>query len=271
MLPVVKVVGTNPVVIVNGKEKRIRRDPIYLLQRADGYAPGRVKMMSIELDLTQMAIVANIEGDASTAPLFGTSYFQAKVRANQTFKGGFATVVVYYPALVEGVPTLRSQVIVHDIPDLIAGQETWIKFSAALAGMRRDLRYFLQLFDSSGREILTTNMEPAWIYFGIRDRLKLDDALKRYLQAHAGESLPAQPVVVAKPIFDEGVEPPSAPDAEALLDVKADGTVESVELTGMERGRAGQNIVDTLGGWLFFPKLEAGEPVPTKVKVPLQF
>jgi hypothetical protein len=270
MLPVVRVVNTDPVVMVDGKPKRIHTNPVYLMQRAEQFSAERVKLVSIALDLTQFAIVASEEGGVGTSPLFGTTYFEAALQPKKTLKGAFAAVVIYFVAQGENGLAVKTQVIVHDLPDLPAGKETPIKFSAALAGMRRDLQYFLQVFDSSGLEILTTNMEPAWQYFELRERIQLTEAVKRYVALHAGKDQPVTPVMTARPVFPEGVTIPTN-SIDALLEISSGGTVDNVRLTGEINSPAYQAIIEAMNGWLFYPQLKAGVAVPAKVRIPLQF
>lgn len=55
------------------------------------------------------------------------------------------------------------------------------------------------------------------------------------------------------------------------LSVGEDGTVLSVDAGMIADDRVRASITDALSGWLFLPKLKAGQPVPTFINVPLQF
>ena len=56
-----------------------------------------------------------------------------------------------------------------------------------------------------------------------------------------------------------------------VLSVLEDGTVSNVDAGMIGDDRARASVVDALGGWLFLPKLKAGQPESTFINVPLQF
>ncbi len=278
MLPVVKVIGTDPVVMVDGAEKRIRTEPSYLVQRADGYGPGRVTARHVTAAGTELKIVASQDelqdgpGYGSSGPRFGTSYFEGRFTSRETLSGGFV-VIVFYSPLTLGFSSNEmslTEVVVHDLPVLPAGQEVDVKLSAAIPNGQPNLTFFFQIFDGHGREIVTNAMEPAWKYYAQRDRLKLVGVRTQYLEKFRGADHAAVPAVMARPVFREGVKTPQG-EASALITVSADGVVTQVEVRGVEDTAARDDIANALGGWLFLPQLKGGVPVATKLQVPLEF
>jgi hypothetical protein len=276
MLPVVKVIGTDPVVLVDGQEKRIRTDPVYLPQRTESFGGENVQFLSVALGGMELRMAASPEDEASTTlstgPRFGTSYFEATLKSKNTLQGGFAVVVVYSPSTVYGEPSPynHTEVIVHDLPVLPAGEEVKVKFSAALPDGHADQKYFVQIFDASGREALTNTVDNAWAYYRLMELKTLQAAVARYRQKFAGENHAAAPVMMTRPILPEGLARPTEP-VTVRLTISADGLVTDLDLEGAGEHRLHQCLTEALRGWLFLPRLKAGEPVPCRVEVPIQF
>lgn len=270
MLPVVRMVGTDPVVMVDGKEKRIRTEPSYILSRAESFSPHRVKLLRINLDRTAFAIVADESNQGENAPRFGNTYFDTTLQSRETLKGGYAAIVMYVIDQVDGELSFPTQVVVRDLPELPAGKETVVRISAPLGTMRNDLRYFLQIFDANGREVITSNMDPAWDYYAMRDAQQLKRGIRKYLAQHPGENRAVEPVMMPKPVFADGVPVPKS-EISAVLEITPEGTVRQITLRGELESSAYQDIAQALRGWLFLPQLKDGQPVATKVQVPLQF
>ena len=81
-LPVHTVIGTDPVVLVDGKEKRIRQDTTFFAERAAQYGDGRVEFKRYSLNGLSLRPIFNDEDDPtmSTAPLGGQMYFEATLQ-----------------------------------------------------------------------------------------------------------------------------------------------------------------------------------------------
>jgi hypothetical protein len=278
MLPVVRVIGTDPVVMVKGKEKRIRTEPLYLTQRAPGYAAEQVEVAKMSLggvELKQVVTPDEAVTAPSIGPRFGMSYFEATLKAKQTLKDAFAVVMIYSPldfVIQEKYPeaNAHAEVIVHALPDLPAGRSVDVKFSAAIPDGKPRLTYFLQIFDRTGSEITTNALPHAWAYYHLRDLFTLKDARAKYIAQAQGAGHSLVPVVMPRPLLPEGTVAPSGNTA-AILDVSAEGLVTHVELEGIQDPAAQRATAEALAGWMFLPQLEAGAPVATKVKVPLRF
>ena len=264
MLPVVKVIGTDPVVLVDGKEKRIRSEPEYEPQRADGYSAEKVQFLKIKLSGTQIKVVANVadEGEhpAQVGDVGGLAEFETTLKSARTLQGAFITVVIYYPA----------QIVVHDLPTLPAGVAVPVHITSNMFTYVPGQSYFVQLFDATGREIFTPVSENSWGYFAGKERARLARALERYRASFAGKDHPAAPAITIRPLLPDGAVP-TAPALTAQLSVSPEGAVDYVSLDGTAGGAVDRAVREALGGWLFLPRLKAGEPVPCVVQVPIQF
>jgi hypothetical protein len=275
MVPVVRVIGTDPVVLVDGQEKRIRTDPVYLIQRAEAYGEGTVRIKQVSLgavEIKNVATAADAQAgitSVSEGPRFGTAYFQATITAKQFLHGSFIAIVVYGD---QGRPDVlpQSELIVHELPDLPAGQPVPVKLTAAIPNGQSHLRYFMQVFDATGRELYSNWSVDGWPFYAQREKIILHSQVEKYLARNPGANHALEPVLMARPIFPEGVAVPTAPAA-AVLTVGPDGTVAHVDVQGISDPAASTCVGDTLSGWFFLPQLKQGAPVTAKVKIPLQF
>lgn len=270
MAPVVKVIGTDPVAMVDGAEKRVRTSPIYVVERADNYTRGIVRLSKVQLSTSELKNVASAEDAQNPATMtsateggrFGTIYFDATLTSKHEVNGGFAAVVIYSGQ--------NAEIIVHDLPNLPAGVAVPIHITGPIPDRHVNPKYFIQIFDGAGREVMTNGATIGWEYYSKRDHERLAAALRKYRAQYAGADHAAVPMVMPKPVLSDSLPPPKGP-VTALVTVEPDGTVSKVEVSGVDDPNARQGVVDALSGWLFLPRLKAGVPVAAKLQVPLQF
>lgn len=287
MLPVVHVHDTDPVVLVDGKEKVIRSEPTFLMQGASGFADNFVDAPPGSLGGPFRRVFL---GDASASgPRSSMTYIEVPLIARKTIHRGFAAAVVYADVnKVDGglqkalglsadknaIATVRflsgTSIIVHELPELPAGKTVKVKFSAGgdVALLATD--YFIQLFDDEGREVRTADVECAWRFYAMRDRARLDVAVGKYLERFKGADHDAVPAMMPKPIFPPGAAMPTG-QVIVTLTIEPDGTVSAVDDAEVKDDGVRQSLTSAMGGWMFLPKLKAGQPVPVKIQVPLKF
>lgn len=278
MRPVVRVVGTDPVVLYKEKEKRLRIEPIYVLDRTSAYAENLIEFSKKSLASQSSSWISSTTGtgvDTDIAPFggdYGVSILRAVLKAQHSVKGGFAAIVIYSDEnLTKPVSRYnRTEIIVRDLPDIPAGQDIEIKLKGAVMNGGINSRYFIQLFDQNGLEIPTNVMAHAWRYYDLRDREQLKRILPDYLQKNRGSSRGVTPVIMPKPFLPKDSNPPENPIS-AIIDISAKGEVTDVEINGLEHGPLHDAITNALEGWLFLPQLNEGTPTATKVQVPIQF
>lgn len=268
MLPVVKVVGTDPVVMVDGKEKRIRDYPYYLPQGAAGYADNSI-------DAPEDAFggryhITSLNGSGGGA--FQRIYFDGMLTAKKTIRSRFIVVIIYSFGNPYQLPTYLDHptVIVHALPDLPAGEAVRVKFSKDLGAEGFGTDYCIQIFDGTGREVVTPGLGYASQFYAMCDFAHLTRAMEKYLAKFKGADHDALPAIMPKPIFKNGAILPKG-EVSALLTIATTGQVSGVEVQGVEDAAVRKCVAEALGGWLFLPKLKAGQPVPSKISVPLQF
>jgi hypothetical protein len=271
MRPVVAMNGNDPVVLVDGKEKRIRTEPVYEPVRVGDYSAAEVELREIlvaglQLIETTTGVIDPWEGNhAGLAELTFTAV------ARQPLARSFVAVVIYSPAAhAAGDASRPTQIIVHALPALPAGIAVPVRISSRMYSFTRDRRVFLQLFDQDGAEIFTPYAKVGWSYYAGVERFRLTAVLNRYLEAQAGKDAQARPVVTIKPRLPKGVPPPEEP-VTVDLRITAEGLVEGVDLPRSLDGEARSVVESAMAGWLFLPRLKSGQAVPCVVRVPLRF
>lgn len=275
MLPVVRVIGTDPVVMVDGKEKRIRTEPIYQPQRGRDFSTENVSLKTVSLGGTQYFPVYDQADDGPRPARIGNhggvAEFKATLVADRPIEGGFIAVVLFTPAVFALDSDLfRSQIVVHELPPLPAGVEVPIRITSKMFTYIPDQQYFVQVFDRNGVEIFTPYAMPGWAYYAQVERFQLATVLKRYLADHAGETAPARPIVMIKPFLPDRSQLPAG-SVTAYLTITPDGLVEDVSLSDSLPGPADGAVQAALSGWLFLPRIKAGSAVSSRIEVPLQF
>ena len=283
MLPVIHVHDTDPVVVVDGKEKVIRTNPSYVIQSAAGFADNSVE--SAPGALAGPFQIRFLGGEGT--PTRGLTYIEVPLTAKKTIKQGFAVVVIYSDdnktkevrekafgnVKIAGIPDAfynGTSIIVHDLPELPAGNPVKVKFTSGGGVALLATDYFIQIFDDEGREVRTTDVGSVWQYYTRRDRERLVQAVAKYLEKFKGADHDAVPAMMPKPIFAPNAVMPVG-EVVVTLTVESDGTVSAVETGETKDASVRESISNALGGWMFLPRLKAGVPVATKVSFPLKF
>lgn len=279
MLPVIRVVKSDPVVLVDGKEKRLRTDTRFLTQLAPVFGEGEVTISDVSLGGAGM-YVGGSQSDAQTGPtsakggaLSGTSFFSAKFRAASEIKSGFVVILYYSPRFFAGAePAATSpQLVVQSLPRLPAGDVVTVSFSTPLPTLDKDLAYAVQVYNDEGQEILTNVSPAAWTFYELRNRAKLQQAIQHYVQKQAGTDHAVTPISMPRPLVPKGATLPTE-TVQARLSVSERGWVTRVDVqTPIEASQLRQNLIEALEGWLFLPRLRAGQPVASEVQVPIKF
>jgi len=272
MLPVIRVDGTDPYVAVDGKEKMVRSEPVYLVQDADSFSDNLVNMPGGALaGRMKMELLGENTYDPS-AQHDGGTYVEFPLTAAKAIKHGFAALLLYAPDTYTAKPgsVLPTEIIVHELPELPAGKVVRVKFSARQLPRTTEPMFFIQIFDDAGREVKTPNMQQAWEYYTSRDRVRFARAVEKYQEKFKGADHDAVPIFTPRPIFKSTAVLPTG-EITVVLTVEPEGYVSAVDAGMVADDSARDSLVEALGGWYFLPKLKAGQPVSNFVQVPLQF
>lgn len=265
MQPVVHIDGTNPVIVVNGKEKIIRSGPVYALERSGNYRPGNVHFV------TRPTAAGTIwEGTAGTmaATTGSPDFIEMTLKSDVLLRHVFVVIVGFYYDTKSGLIDNSEEVIVpHEAPDLPAGQDILLRFSSR--GWLMGHFFFVQVF-SEGVEVRTDETPLASTYYSIIERSKLAHLVDNLRKKNSGKDLDPFPLVRVKPLLPEGVAIPAEP-VKATFTITAEGLVTNVSLQGNIDPVVETAVRDALDGWLFLPKFKAGQPVAARVQLPLLF
>ncbi len=264
LLPVIKVKKLTPIVIVKGKEKKLKFNRFYIPQRTDGFSDGYIEIHSMKNAIRHGA------NRSSGTSHGGVVYFDAVITSQRTMSGGYALLAASnVKSRADDATFINTSFIARELPKLTAGQETTFSFAANLENADTSpMDFFVQFFDSNGREILTNKVEKAWKYYALLEKVQHHEALEKYLLMSVGKDLQAFPVVHPKPVFPEGTVVPE--DATAIMTISPEGYADGVITRGLSDA-LNEAAIQALEGWLFMPQLKAGKPVASRVQVPIVF
>ena len=263
MLAVVRVKGDDPYVMVDGKETLIRSTPVYFLENADGYSDNFVETHGSMGGQFRMKVMGDHYFDPEAGGISGAINFEVPMTARKTIKHGFVTI-----AMVSSLAV--GDIIVHQLPELPAGQTVKVKLEVHQLPSTPNPIFFAQVFDDEGREVRTSDLGVAWGYYAERDRARLTKAIEAYVKKYANTDHDAVPVFTAGPVFKPYAVLPTG-EVTVMVSVLEDGTVSNVDAGMIANDSARDSVIQALSGWLFLPKLKAGQPVSTFINVPLGF
>jgi len=269
------VIGTDPVILIEGKEKRIRSEPNYLPSRVDHYAEGSVEVLDASIGLHQLRmIVGSSPSMHYSAPFMlhgGRSEFKATLRSETALSGGLIAVVIYSRSVLgDRTAPPGTEIVVRTLPDLPANEIVPVTFTSKAFAYREEQAFFVQVFDGTGRELMSNLAQHAWVYYAAMERAQLRDTLRKMRPILAGKDLEARPVLTIRPLLPKPVALPKEPVI-AQLSVSVEGTVTDVQVGATSPAAVGQAVREALAGWLFIPRMRGGEPVACNVRIPITF
>jgi hypothetical protein len=275
--PVIKVIGTDPVIVVKGKEKRIRSEIRYVPSRMEAYANGSVEIEEASVGKltlhTHPESATSLLEEEDAGRRGSRSEVKVRLRSAAPLVGGMIAVVLY-PESTLYTPTAGmgagAEIEVRALPDLPAGERVTVEFTARSFFYRQDQSFFVQVFDREGQEVLTNVVRKAWPYYAAVERFKLLDTLQHMRKAGERKDMDPRPVLMIRPLLPENAVLPSGA-VFAQLSISPEGTVTEINLDPLESTAVSAALREALGGWLFVPRLKAGEPVESTVRVPIGF
>ena len=263
MLAVVRVHRDEPYVMIDGQETLIRSTPVYFLENAEGYSDNFVQTPRSLSGQFKMHVLGDHYLNDREGGISGAITFDVPMTARKTIHHGFITIAI---ATSVGF----GEIIVHELPELPAGQTVKVKLEVHQLPSLHEPVYFAQIFDDEGREVRTPDLGLAWSYYAQRGRARLAKSVESYLKKFPNADHDIVPAFTPSPIFPSTAALPTG-EVVVELSVMEDGTVSNVDAGMIADDRARDSVIEALSGWLFLPKLKAGQPVPYRVKVPLQF
>jgi hypothetical protein len=272
-LPVWNVAGASPIVDRDGKKTKLRSDAVFFAERAPHYADGDVKIAKLTVNGMSMVATVDTMADVSRVGgrLGGTAYFEFTANASVDLKGAFVAVLVYDKTfLTDDRVNPVPEIVVRELPALLAGEDTKIGFSSPLSDPKVRPGVLILVFAAGGAEVQTNFSSYVGRYFQRIAQARLAVALPKYLAEPGPLDRAAVPALRFNPILPENVIKPKAP-IEAMLVVSEKGWVTEVELPEEIDPRLATSLTANLQGWMFLPRIVAGSPVSTRIKLPLKF
>lgn len=269
--PVVKVTGTDPVIVRDDKEKRIRTQATYFAARAPHFGEGEVRIALKGSGISYHLTINALDEPSPTAPVAAGGYdFEARLTPSVDLNGAFIAVLLVDDAFLKGTTDNPGvEIVVNALPDLPANRESTVKFGSPIS--RQGKRTGLPLvFAQGGVEVRNSMWEASARYFERVERIVLGDAVARYRAQFPTGDRPAAPLLTFQPIIPAGIRLPTEPVITQVT-VGEDGLVRDVTLPPTLEPALGDALHETLSGWQFLPRLKAGQPVPVKIQVPMKF
>ena len=177
----------------------------------------------------------------------------------------------------EGYPGGRTDVssatfAFQRIGDLPAGVETKVTAVFHYVDLHGRWMVYLPLYFSHGAEIRTNHANDTARLFRRGEMLRHGKLIEAYFQENPRSTLRASPYLRFPPIFPGSVDPATIPSGLKVdFTVGADGTVEDATLTDKVQPEILAGVQRAVQGWLYFPKLESGQPVRSRVSMELDF
>jgi hypothetical protein len=271
--PVVGVVTTDPVVSVDGKDRRIRFEPSFSAARAPHFADGHVEFKRVGFNGVVLKSIVNPGDDPATSGGFmgGTSYFEASIVPSIDIKNGFIAIVMFDPRFLAGeVNDPATEILIHDLKNLPARKETVVKFSTRLPVRRNQSTTFPLVFQAGGAELPSNFSLLIARYFTRVEQVRLATLVSDYRAKYDTVDRAASPVLKIQPTLPAGVALPLEAIM-ATVTVGENGHVQDVQIPDGLDSQVSIALRETLRGWLFLPRLRGGQPISTRVQIPLTF
>jgi hypothetical protein len=132
--------------------------------------------------------------------------------------------------------------------------------------------YYLSLLFSKGLEIRSNRSEFTARFFRYQELVTHDLLVAQYRKQYPAADRPLMPYLSFPPLLPDAVDPKSLPSTiDVRFMVTERGEVDSLVVDQPLDPLAEHAIQRALDGWLFMPRLKAGQPVRTLVKLPLSF
>ncbi len=279
-----------PVVMIDGKRTSLPSETTLLTERAPGYAgmsatfrneqfkgrqltAGPKRMPDYLDEVTTEIIAAQDLSDCFLVIIHFEEEFLMSEEERAASRKKNAEIF-------SDRPVAKPKIRVQQIGNLKANEPSTVTFSSVLSLDTRSTNLppevqisfktsMLYLLFSEGLEVKSPQSTASSAFLYHREKLIHSLLVQRWLKQNAKADQPLNPVLQIPPLLDATEGVPSG--ATATMTIAPDGTVTAVSLDREFPAAAATLVQTTLRAWLFLPKLKAGVPVESRVRVPLQF
>lgn len=249
MCPVVAVDRLDPIVLRDGKRVKIHATA-FSLAKAESYFPAMVKFDKIHVQLS---------GQETADGRSVNNIFHL----NCTLESAFALEDVFLVLVLEGRHKGARSIFVEEVAKVQANECAYVDVTTPMEIDVDTGRYRAHLF-SKGREVFTSKMRPEEIEAAVAGmvRKKIENV------DHAS----ARPFFGPGPVFPKNL-PQSVRTGRALvkLSISREGAVAESSVLEASAPEFGLAALEAVRQWRFLPKVEAGQPVASVVRMPFEF
>ena len=266
---VVAVSGKRPVILSEGKPKKLKPDADFAFERAKEYAPGRVEIRHIRSENTRIQIT-DIPGGRVVGGGDTGTYISAEIVPAISYRNCYVVIGVPGPFAKPREPGDHAiTVIFRDLGRLEAGVT-----KVVMVDLDSDqVSYFAAphfLVFANGLEIESNQTEADASFVRRMDLEAHRKRLVAYFGDHRAEDCPLQNCLSLAPVLPPEVAPETLPaTVEVCCAISSGGLVETVELPPGVPAPAAREIVRAVSGWLFLPPLRHGIPERTRTNLPI--
>ena len=277
--PVIAAEKDRPAVMIAGARKILGATAPLQMARAARYHPVRARLDPEVIERTRYGL-ADLSGAQVQAQDLKVS---VDITAEADVADAYLLVIVDdgLPTAAGKAaprpPTLRLQAVgalpaderrrVDFTVTRVSPQRAGGRGSSAVGDSGEGILYW-QLF-SEGVELRTNLSGDVAAFHRRREEGALRVAVAAWLRENARRDRGLQPFLQIPPLLASKDGLP--PSVVATLTVGADGLVSAVALEPAPADEPRLALERALGGWFFLPAVKAGQPVETRIRVPLKF
>jgi len=270
--PIINARGGNPIAMIDGKLKKVSGSDIRF-DRLELYADGYIDIKKTELEpLDSDARTVQVTESGEKIP--NRTFLDVAFISDKDIDECYAVVFSGSKAAIEA----------RDVSELFVGYKTIGKITAGKvyeeslainlfysASVEGDQNYFIVFYDA-GLPIRSQFDAEVSQHFITRRQQEFEFYLTQYLENNQNADLKQQPFYTYTPYLPKALYAQTGPiQTKVVLKIAADGSVSAASFSGLDDEEAKAFISKRISEWLFFPKLENGKAVATKIATMIEF
>jgi TonB family protein len=252
--PVAAMVENAPQIVADGKLVTVERSGsswTYALGQTKTYAPYFITVR--DLHIVPQGLELNPNGDPVNLSL----------AISAEFESAYSLDNVFLALEVKGTKNTVNTLIVHEVGGLKPGFPVSVHFFVPFYAAWGDCEATLHLF-AGGPEVLHSKMLPAQVEH------ELDLMVQKKIEGVT--NAPPQLFISPSPEYPAALPEKSASGSATIaLRISPTGAVLDPVVKEATRPEFGESALKAIRQWRFLPKVKDGQPVETKIVLPLVF